>query len=115
MNVSKLPAWIDRSRETQTKEFDQAGSELRSTVFENRRNSIRAVSLLKTKAREGMENVIMKNLNLREEVVRGLRSRRNMPSIIISRVGSKGLSEEFNFRKRRDSCKTIWLKQMRER
>ena len=36
LNVSKLPARrIGRSRETQMKEFDQAGSDLRSTVFEN--------------------------------------------------------------------------------
>ena len=35
LNVSKLPARrIGRSRETRTKEFDQAGSEFRSTAFE---------------------------------------------------------------------------------
>ena len=35
LNVSKLPARrIGRSRKTQTKEFDQAGSEFESTVFE---------------------------------------------------------------------------------
>ena len=35
LNVSKLSARrISRSRETQTKEFDQAGSELENTVFE---------------------------------------------------------------------------------
>ena len=79
MNVSKLPVRrINRSRETQTKEFDQAGSEFRSTVFENRRDSI----LPRIKAREGMVNVIMKNSNFRDEVVRECRSRRNMPSII---------------------------------
>ena len=40
--MSILPARrIGRSRETQTKEFDQAESELGSTVFENnRRDSI---------------------------------------------------------------------------
>ena len=62
LNVSKLPARILRSRKTQTKEFDQAGIEFRSTVLENnRRDSIRTVCLPKIKAREGMENVIMKN------------------------------------------------------
>ena len=109
LNVSKLPARrIGRSRETQMKEFDQAVSEFGSTVFENnRRDSIRTVSLPRIKAREGLENVIIKNSNFRDEVVRGWRSRRNMPSIIQSRVGSKGLSEEFSFRERRDSCGAI--------
>ena len=38
LNVSKFSARrISRSRETQTKEFDQAGSDLGSTVFENKR------------------------------------------------------------------------------
>ena len=32
------------------------------------------------------------------------------PSIIQSRIGCNGLREEFSFRKRRDSCGTIWLK-----
>ena len=86
--MSKAPARrIGRSRETQTKEFDQAVSELGSTVYENnRRDSIRTVSLLRIKSREGMENVIMKYFNFRDEVVRGSR---NMPSIIQSKVGSK--------------------------
>ena len=58
-------------------------SEFESTVFENnRRDSIQTVSLPRIKAREGMENVIMKNFNFRDAVVRGWRSRRNMPSII---------------------------------
>ena len=102
---------IGRSRETQTKEFNQAGSELRNTVSENnRRDSICIVSLSTIKARDSMKNVIMKNLNFRNKVVRGWRSRRNMPSIIQSRVDSKGLNEEFSFRERRDSCGAIWLK-----
>ena len=73
LNVNKLPARrIGRSRETQMKEFDKAGSELGSIVFENnRRDSIWTISLLRIKAREGMENVIMKNSNFRDEVVRG--------------------------------------------
>ena len=60
LNVSKLSARTkDRGRATQTKEFDQAGSVFGDTVFENnRRNSIRTVSLPRIKAREGMENVI---------------------------------------------------------
>ena len=84
MNVSKLLArMIGRSRETQTKEFHQAMSEFGSTVFENnRRDSLQAVSLPRIKARECLENVIIKNLRFRDEVVRGWRSRRNMPSII---------------------------------
>ena len=48
-----------------------------------------------------MENIIMKNFNFRDEVVRGWKSRRNMTSIVQSRVGSKDLSEEFSFRERR--------------
>ena len=112
LNVSKLPARrIGRSRETQTKEFDQAVSELGNIIFENsRRYSIPTVSLPRIKAREGLENVIMKNFNFRDKVVRGWRSRRNMPSIIQSRVGSKGLSEEFSFRERSDNFGAIWLK-----
>ena len=50
---------IGRSRETQTKEFDQARSKLGSTVFENKRkDSIRTISLSRIKAREGMENEV---------------------------------------------------------
>ena len=106
--MSKLPGRrISRSIETQTKEFDQAMSEFGSTVFENnRKDSIRTVSLPRIKAIEGLENVMIKNFNFRFEVVRGWRSRRNMPSIIQSRVGSK----EFSFRERKDSCGSIWLK-----
>ena len=84
LNVSKLSARrIGRSIETQTKEFDQAVSEFGSTVFEkNRRDSIRTVSFPRIKTREGLENVRIKNFNIRDEVVRGWRSRKNMPSII---------------------------------
>ena len=74
LNVSKLPTRrIGRSRETQTKEFDQTVNEFGSTVFENnRRDSIQTVSLPGIKARkEGLENVIIKNFNFRDEVVRG--------------------------------------------
>ena len=111
MNVTKLPARrIGRSRKTQTKEFDQAESEFGNTDFENRRDSIRTVSLPRIKAREGLENVIMKYFDFRDEVVRGWRSKSIMPSIIQGRVGSKGLSEDFSFRERRDSCGAIWLK-----
>ena len=112
LNVSKLPARrIGRNRETQTKEFDKAVSECESTIFlNNRRDYIRTVSLPRIKAREGLENVIINNFNFRDKVVRGWRSRRNMPSIIQSRVGSKGLSEEFSFREKRDRCVAIWLK-----
>ena len=86
-------------------------SELGSTVFENnRRDFIRIVSLPRIKAREGMQNVIMKNFNFRDEVVRGWRNKRNISTIIQSRVDSKDLSEEFSFRKRRDSCVAVWLK-----
>ena len=86
-------------------------SEFGSTVFENnRRDSIWTESLLRIKTREGLVNVIIKNFNFRDELVRGWRSRKNMPSIIQSRVGNKGLSEEFSFRERRDSCGAIWLK-----
>ena len=109
LNVSKLSAGrIDRSRETQTKEFDQAVIEFGSRVFKNnKRDSIRTVSLSRIKAREGMENVIMKNFKFRDEVVRGWRSRKNMLSIIQSRVGSNSLSKEFSFRERKDICGAI--------
>ena len=61
LNVSKLPARrIGRSRETQTKEFDQTVSEFGSIAFENkRRDSIRTVSLPRIKVREGRKNVII--------------------------------------------------------
>ena len=96
LNVTKLSARrIGRSRETQMKLFDQTGSELGSTVFENSRDSIHTVSFPRINVREGMENVAMKNFNFRDEVVRGWRSMRNMPSIIQSRVDDKGLSVEF--------------------
>ena len=67
LNVSKLLARrIGRSRETQMKEFDQAGSELGSTIFENnRRDFCRTVSLPRIKAREGMEDVIINYFTLR--------------------------------------------------
>ena len=70
LNMSKLLAkMIGRSRETQTKEFDQTVSEIGSTVFENnRRDFIRTVNLPRTKAREDLENIIMKNFNSRDEV-----------------------------------------------
>ena len=103
LNVSKFPARrIGRSRDTQTVEFHQALYVFGSTVFEkNKTDSIRTVSLPRIKIREGQENVMKKNFNFRDEVVRGWRSRRNMPSIIHSRVGSIALSEEFSFRKRK--------------
>ena len=58
--IKAIGIW--RSRETHTKVFDQAVSKFGSTVFENnRRDSIQTVSLPKTKAREGLENVIIEN------------------------------------------------------
>ena len=91
LNVSKHPAGrIGRSRETKTKEVDQAMSDLGSTVFENnKREFIRTVILPKIKARESLENVMIKNFNFRNEVVRGWRSRKNMPSVIQIIVGIK--------------------------
>ena len=101
MNVSKLPARrIGRSRKTQTKELCQTVSDFRSTVFENRRDSIRTVILLRKKAREGLKHVIMKNFKYRDKIVRGWSSRRHMASIFQSRIDSKGLSVEFSFKKR---------------
>ena len=63
LNVSKLSARrIGRSRETQTKKFDHAVSKFGSTVCENnRRDSIRIVSLPRITARESLENVILKS------------------------------------------------------
>ena len=86
-------------------------SKLGSTVYvNNMKDSIWTINLPRIKAREGIKNVIMKNLNFKNEVVRGWRSRRNMPNIIQSGVGSKGLSKEFSFRERKDSYGAIWLK-----
>ena len=88
-------------------------SEIGSTVFENnRRDSIRTVSLPRIKAREGLETVIIKNFNFRDEVVRGSRNRRNMPSIIQSRVGNKGLSEEFSLAKCQKSREALELERL---
>ena len=82
--VSKLPASrIGRSRERQTQKFDQAGSDLGGTAFENnRRDSIQTISFPIMKARGSMINAITKNYDYRDKIVRGWRSRRNMPSII---------------------------------
>ena len=112
LNVSKLPGrMISRSRETQTKEFDQAVSEFRNTDFENNtKDSIRTLSLPRIKISEGLKNDMVKNFNFRDEEVKGWRSRSNMPSIIQSRVGSKGLSKEFRSRERRERCGAIWSK-----
>ena len=65
--MSKLPEGrIGRTKETQTKEFDQDGSEFGRTVFENnRRDSIWTVSLSEIKARKNMAKVIMKNFDFR--------------------------------------------------
>ena len=109
--MSKLPARrIGRSRETQKKQFDQAGSKLGNTIFENTRKVIIRVPMIK--AREGMGKVIMHNF--RNEALRGWKSRRNMPDIIQSRVGSKCLSKEFSFSERRDSSGAIRLKKIRK-
>ena len=64
----------------------------------NRWDSIRPASLPRIKAREGIENVSMHKFYCRDELVRGCKSSRKMPRIIQSRVGNKGLSEEFSFR-----------------
>ena len=111
MNVSKLPA-RRIGREKQTKEFDQTVSKHGRTVFEKNRGTdyIRTISRPSIKAREGNEIVIMKNIYLRDGVIRGWKSIRNMLSIIQSRVGRKGLSEESRFRERRDNCGAVWLK-----
>ena len=73
LNVIKPPArriYIEVER--QTKEFDQTVSEFGSTVFENnRKDSIRTISLPRKKAREGLENVIIKNLSFGDAVVGG--------------------------------------------
>ena len=112
LNASKLTArMIERSRKTPTKKFDPAGSKLGSLIFENnRRDSIRTVSLPRIMAKDGMENFIMKNFKIIDEIVRGWRNKRNMPSIIQNRVVSKGLSEVFSFRQKRDSCGVVSLK-----
>ena len=64
--MSKLPARrIGRSRETQTKKFDQAVSEFVTTVFENnRRDFIRTVSLPRIKARAGLEIFIPRRIRI---------------------------------------------------
>ena len=80
LNVSKVPARrIGKSRETETKKFEQSEREFGSTVFENnKRDSVRIVSLPRIKVREGLLNVIIKIFNFKDEVVRGWRSRRNI-------------------------------------
>ena len=89
LNGSRLPARrIGRSRERQTKEFDQAVRKFESRVFENNeRDSIRTESLPRINARKALENVIINNFNFNDEVVRGCRSRRNMPIVeLIAKV-----------------------------
>ena len=102
MKVSKLPARRISRVGIGRKSLTRQGASSEAQFFENsRRNSIRTVSLPRSKAREGMENVIKKNFDFRDKIVIEWRSRRNMPSIIQSRVGSKGLSGEFSLRKRK--------------
>ena len=112
LNVSKLPARsIGWSRDTDERVW-QAVSELWRTYFKNtRRDSIWTVSLPRIKDREDNENVIMNNFLFRDEVVRGWRSRRNIPSIIQSRVGSKCLSKEFCFRERQLWSRLVEVKE----
>ena len=58
--------------------FDQTRSKHGSTVFENDwRHSIRSIGFPRVKPREGMNNITLKDFNLRDERVRGWR-RRNM-------------------------------------
>ena len=73
LNVSKRPVRrIGRSREPQTKKFDQAVSEFGSKVFENnRRDSICTIYLPRIKVRQGLENVVIK-----KSLFQGLSSQR---------------------------------------
>ena len=83
----------------------------RSTVLENnRRDTIRSISLPRVEAREGMENITMKDFNRQREVVRGRWRRRNKPWIIQDRVCIKDLSEEFSFRGRKTAVVSGWSK-----
>ena len=60
-------------------------SKFESTVFENNmRESTRTASLPRIKAREGLENVKIKNFNFRDDIIRGWRSREICP--VSSRV-----------------------------
>ena len=84
----------------------------KSAVFENdRRHSIGTISLLRVKAREWIEIIILKNINRRKSMVREERIRWNMPRIIQCGVFRECLREEFSFRDREDSCGAIRKKQ----
>ena len=78
--MSKLPATrIGRSRETQTKELDQAGSKLGSTFFFLDQQEILHPD---RKPSENQGQRRREKLYNEEAVVRGWKSRRNMLSII---------------------------------
>ncbi len=52
----------------EAKEFNQAGCQHGGTVLKNdRRYSIRYISLLRVKAREGVKNIIRKNFDIRHK------------------------------------------------
>ena len=60
------------------------------------RSRLAGGGLPRIKAREGMENVIIKNFIFKDEIVRRWRSRKNMPNFIQNRVGSKNLRHKFS-------------------
>ena len=68
---------VERQRR---KSLTKQGASTEAQFFDNDgMDSIRSVSLPSVKPREGVKDVITKNLNLRHEIVGGRRSRRIMP------------------------------------
>ena len=70
---------------------------------------------MKVKAREGIENIIMKNVNDSHSLVREGVSRRNMSRILQTRVSRKSLNKEFSSRNRSDSCGAVRFKKRKKR
>ncbi len=71
---------VDRQRR---KSLTRQGTNTEALFFLNdRRDTIRTVSFARVKAREGIENVIISNLNNRHNIVRGGWRRRDKPRVI---------------------------------
>lgn len=101
--MSILPASRKSTcRLTEMKKFDQSKFKRRSAVFENKRmDTIRTVCLLRLKARETVESIITRNLNIRQNIVSDCIEGGIIPESCKVELGTK-VSVEFSFRSRRD-------------
>lgn len=81
--------------------FDETGWQHGSIGFkDNREVFIRPINPLGVHLREGIENIILKNLDDRDKGIRGGINKRNMPKIIPSEAFSVSLREDLILRDR---------------